>query len=433
MQGEIQNLPLPDLIQWLAYTRRTGKLIITQSPQRETQPLTAAGPSVELYFAKGELALAARTGGSLSVSVEKARALLGSALAWRSGQFIFNAAPLLPLWVSAVNLHLSAETLLQEAVRELNQYPQPAAALMPAKLGQAGRRSEIFRHTNSLRLEVVDRMLREDFNIPAMPQLAARVLELMLDENFSLRELGNLILTDQAVAARILRYANSAMSGAARSVDSLAQAVQRLGAQEVINIVFAAALLSQRLGTGPFASHKRRLWAHASVAAFVARALAARVGLDSNLGFLGGLLMDFGANVLYSLIQDTLVRNTSSAHIPTQLVEDLIEDYHPRVGRLVGEKWRLPETIIGVMTYHHRLEDAPSDKSFVAVAAFADFFTDIILSVPRAELEELLASLPLETVAAHPAAQFLKLDESRAAALLAELPRCVDIALEFGA
>src|SRR6185369_9726035 len=100
IQGEIHALPLPDLIQWLALTRRTGKLAITQGSH-----------GVEVYFANGEIAGA--TNGDLNVAdnAEKVHSALGSALAWQAGHFAFSDDEL-PKWASLVNLHLSAEATL---------------------------------------------------------------------------------------------------------------------------------------------------------------------------------------------------------------------------------------------------------------------------------------------------------------------------------
>jgi HD-like signal output (HDOD) protein len=140
-------------------------------------------------------------------------------------------------------------------------------------LAEIKEHSESFLLADALRLQVVDRLLNEDFSVPAMPQLAVRVLELTRDENFSLRALENLVQTDQAVAARILRYANSVHIGGERRVDSLGLAIQRLGTDEVVNVILAASLQARRLGKDLFTTEKSRLSLHSLVAAFLSRTL----------------------------------------------------------------------------------------------------------------------------------------------------------------
>jgi HD-like signal output (HDOD) protein len=421
IQGEIQTLPLTDLIQWLALTRRTGKLALGQEDVQNTL----------FYFAEGKIVAASNDDHAILESADKICAVLSSALAWRAGRFVYSDGSL-PLRVATVKQNMSAEAFLLRAATGLNLHKRSEATSDLGGWDETEGYSETFTLADALRLQVVDLLLKEDFSVPAMPQLAIRVLELTRDENFSLRDLGNLILTDQVVAARILRYANSALHSAEREVDSLAQAVQRLGANEVVNIVLAVTLQTRRLGRDRFAAEKSRLSLHSAVAAFFTRALAARAGLNSNLGFLCGLLMDFGMTVLYSLVQQALSQRGNSEPISKRVIEEIVRDYHPRIGRVVGEKWRLPSPVIETMAYHHCPSEVISDKPYVAVAALADALTTFALGTPRAELEDALAGFQPERLLLHPAAQFLDLSsDSIASAVLKDLPRCLDQALEF--
>lgn len=422
IQGEIHTFPLSDLIQWLALTRHTGELTMAQGEHH-----------LKLYFDKGEIA--ASSAADLiepdclaEDRIAHVRSALTSALAWRWGLFEFRDVPL-PAEVAAVNLHLLAETLLLEAACHLDQSRMGEAESGANDRARADRHSQTFTLADDLRLQIVDRLLREDYRVPPMPQLAARVLEMTRDENFSLRNLGNLILTDQAIVAQILRHANSALRGARRQIDTLPVAVQRLGSDEVVNIVLAASLQASRSKRDLFAAHKRRLWMHSATAAFFARALAAQANLDHNLAFLCGLLLDFGMNVLYELIQEALGR--TAGPLPVQIISEIVHDYHSQIGRVVGEKWRLPDPVIATMAYHHCPEAAVSNRPYVATAALAYHLAAFALDQPRDGLEAALADYLPEQLAAHPAALLIALGTRGSAVILADLPRLFDQALEL--
>jgi HD-like signal output (HDOD) protein len=420
IQGEIQTLPITDLIQWLALTRRTGKLELGQGEAHNTM----------FYFAQGKIVAASNGEHTMLESVDKICDVLSATLTWRIGHFFYSDG-LLPLQVLEVKPTLSTEALLLRAATGLNLHKQDAVSDL-CGLDETDEYSETFTLADALRLQVVDLLLREDFMVPVMPQLAMRVLELTRDENFSLRDLGNLILADQVVAARILRYANSALLSTGREVDSLALAVQRLGANEVVNIVLAATLQTRRLGGDRFAAEKGRLALHSSATAFFTRALTTRANLNGHLGFLCGLLMDFGMTVLYSLIQRALGQGAKSKLIPTRVIEEIVRDYHPRVGRVVGERWRLPSPVIETMAFHHCPGEVIGDKPYVAIAALADALTTFALGTPRAELEDALSRFQPDRLLLHPAAQFLDLNnDSTVSVVLKDLPRCLDHAYEF--
>ena len=204
-------------------------------------------------------------------------------------------------------------------------------------------------------MEIVDRLMRDDFTVPVMPQLAAQIWELTSTEDFSLRELSRYVMSDQAVAARVLRYANSVINSRGQEIGSLNLAVQRLGASQVVNIVLAASLQTRPVGGEIFAAQKKQLWRHSVVKAFIAHPLAICAGLNPGTGFACGLLMDFGMNVLYALIQDVLRTKNPRNPLPLPVIDKIIRDYHARVGKVVGEKWDLPEAVVEAMAHHHSL------------------------------------------------------------------------------
>ncbi|MBI1760007.1 MAG: HDOD domain-containing protein [Acidobacteria bacterium] len=418
IQGEIHILPLSDLVQWLALNQRSGSLKVT----RENY-------SIEIFFAKGEIAAAAASNHPVLDNPEKVMGAFNAVLKWPVGRFAFDECAL-PLWVSVVNLRLAADAILRRATGPL---VQPPVAARLDEVATVGHSAGLLNPAETLRFKIMDHIMREDFNLPAMPPLAARVLELTRQPNYSLRDLGNAILADQAVAARILRYANSARQRAEREIVSLAAALQRLGADEVVNIVLAASLQARRLGRDVFAEDKRRLWLHSATAAFVARALAAQLRLERNVAFLCGLMMDFGMNVLYSVIQDILIRDARSGPFPTLMIQQVVQDFHPSIGRLVGEKWQLPATVIQAMAYHHCVEGLETENPYIPITTLADYLADFALGMPRAALEEALLTFSPEQLAAHPAAQRLGLDAAAAASLLANLAVIVEQAHELAA
>jgi HD-like signal output (HDOD) protein len=412
IEGEIQTLPLSDLLLWIALTHRTGKLTVTQGTTH----------SLELYFNKGELAAASISALTLLDSSDKIRSVLSLVLTWRSGAFNFAEGPA-HLREVPINLHLSVEAMLNE----INKTAEPGT--LPG--GTLREHSETFTLADTLRLQVVEHLLKEDFTVPSMPQIAMRVLELTRDDNFSLRELSNLVLTDQAVTARVLRYANSIFYGAGREVDSLPLAVQRLGANEVFNIVLATSLQARRVGRDHFAAEKRRLWLYSTTAAFIARKLTVKAQLNGHTGFLCGLLMDFGINVLYSLLQTLFAQRPDFQTVPSYVIEEIVLDCHARLGRTVGERWRLPQQVVEAMAYHHCFGVLGSDTPYVAVAALADHLATLALNAPSATLPELLTSGAAEQLASQPAAQMLKLNADAAAAVLQGLPEVLQQAREF--
>ncbi len=425
IQGETHTLPLGDLIQWVALTRRTGGLTMRQGADQRLQ----------LYFVRGEIAAASVAAGAgmdkFLASAEKICAVLSAALHWHSGQFAFCDGAL-PPQALAINLQIAPARLLVAAQAHQPQaLPPKTTGKQTAEWAETERYTETFGLADALRMELVDRLLRADFFVPVMPQIAVRVLELTRQPNYSWRELGGLIYTDQAVAARLLRSANSFSFGGEVQINSLTQAIQRIGETAVVNLVLAASLQRQRLGRDIFAAEQHQSSIHSATAAFVAQTLAGCAGLNSGHGFLCGLLMDFGKTIIYSLIQQVRRAQPNPGPMPRQIIDSLVRDYHPRVGRVVGEQWRLPAAVIETMAHHHSFLEASAERPYVALAALADSLTTYALKQPPVLLEQVLTNLTPTLLLAHPAAQFLKLNENGATRVVQDLPHSLRRAHEF--
>ena len=85
-----------------------------------------------------------------------------------------------------------------------------------------------------LRAEVIARK-----NLPTMPTVLARILQLVEGESANGRELIDVIEHDQALTAKMLRLANSAFFGQSRRVATIPRAVVLLGFSTVRNLALA--------------------------------------------------------------------------------------------------------------------------------------------------------------------------------------------------
>src|SRR5581483_5216313 len=265
IQGEIYTFPLLDIIQWVALTERTGELTVEHSPNR-----------LAIFFSAGKIAATAFDLTD-SDSANSIRVMLTEAVRWRWGQFEFRDSKL-PQKVASTNLNLPVEFLLLDII----------GVSQPTEASNDEERSEptlsnwmevnapntTLTLADTLRLKVADRLLREDFKVPPMPEVTAKLLKLTRDENFSMDELTDTVVTDPAIVAMIMRYANSALHNYEQEVKTLPSAVQRLGTDQVVNISLAASLGARQPGRDIFAANRKSLWTHSLVTAAFAGSVA---------------------------------------------------------------------------------------------------------------------------------------------------------------
>ncbi len=107
------------------------------------------------------------------------------------------------------------------------------------------------------RAEVVARK-----NLPTIPTVLARILQLADSESASSKELIAVIEHDPALTGKMLRLANSAFFGQSRRVATIPRAVVLLGFSTVRNLALGVKVWDT-LGAGIARDRLEELWAHA--------------------------------------------------------------------------------------------------------------------------------------------------------------------------
>ncbi len=205
-------------------------------------------------------------------------------------------------------------------------------------------------------------------DLPAMPHVASKVLELSSDPNTSAKQLQQVISDDQAMTGRILKIANSAMYSCSRKVKTLTEAIVMLGFNSIRSLVVTSAARNlyntRKSRTG---LKERLLWEHSIGTAFAARILASEKspGLAEE-AFLSGLMHDIGKLVLNLRVPehfDEIVQVVYNENRPFHITETELLGYdHTHVGALLVNKWKLSPVLEYVILNHHNPDSMTAEN-----------------------------------------------------------------------
>ena len=143
--------------------------------------------------------------------------------------------------------------------------------------------------------------------LPPANQTSARLRTVTADPDFDIQEVVQLVGSDQALTAEVLRVANGAFYGGLSEIRTVADATVRLGAAEIARLAALAAEKANYTARNPALQAKMPdLWNHSVGAAMGAKWLAAKLGFKDlvNEVFIGGLLHDVGALLMVRIIDD---------------------------------------------------------------------------------------------------------------------------------
>lgn len=208
---------------------------------------------------------------------------------------------------------------------------------------------------------------------------AREILRLANRSTGSLDQLKQLIQTDPAVVALLLRRLNSPYYRLDRQVQDLHVAARLLGFREFRNLaitVYMSRMFENSTDVGTF--HAVDLWNH-SVAVAAASHLVSRVcgcGVPGD-AYIAGLLHDLGLLLINRQMPRRfaqVVQRAASSAALTDVERGVYGFDHAQLGGYAAQQWDFPPATVDAIRYHHDVHAAPTPhQELVFVVAAADY------------------------------------------------------------
>jgi len=205
-------------------------------------------------------------------------------------------------------------------------------------------------------------VLRRIGEISTLPHIALRVMKVANDPQSGAADLKDVMETDAALSARVLRCVNSSAYALRTKITNLQQAIAYLGLKQIRNLAMTASvseLFKRNDSVGTYGRYE--LWRHLVSVGIAARLTAMRLKFRNFEDmFLAGLLHDIGiiledqhiheefARVIHSLDRGKTLAETERA----QLGFD-----HTTLGDRIARSWGFPEAVKQAIRYHHASVD----------------------------------------------------------------------------
>lgn len=192
-------------------------------------------------------------------------------------------------------------------------------------------------------------------SIPPCPEVVVELLEEARHEDVDFIRISRLITGDVALAAAVLKSANSPFFALRRKVQSVQQAVAVLGLRNLLKIVYGV-VLKQSL-SGREAPPLPRFWDRSNYNAVVCSFLAGRLpGVATDNAYAFGLFHDAGIAILMQKFPDyreTMLRVNATPSDLTAVEDERHHVNHAIVGAMLARGWYLPEQVVWGIRYHH--------------------------------------------------------------------------------
>jgi HD-like signal output (HDOD) protein len=201
------------------------------------------------------------------------------------------------------------------------------------------------------------------FEIPMLPEVATRVMSLARRDDADPKDLAQLIRNDPALAAQILRMANSALYGSPGRIVSLQQALTRLGLQTIARIAVVVAARARLFSVEGHEAEVRACFRRSVATALYAQEVARLRRANVEEAFLAGLFHDLGRPILLQRLSDAGLADEP-------LVRSVVEALRAEVAALVLTAWAFAPRIVEAVRHHQDPAGlaAPEPAQTVALA-----------------------------------------------------------------
>jgi HD-like signal output (HDOD) protein len=192
-----------------------------------------------------------------------------------------------------------------------------------------------------IRAEIVSNQIQ----LPTLPEVALKVREAVESSNSDAAEIAGLVGQDVALSARLLQVANSPLYRGRIEIDSIQQAVTRLGIRIVRSLVVSLAMKQIFQATSEALDAKfRAIWDDSLQVAAISRVLANNVAsLENEQALLGGLIHNIGALPILTKVDEHYGFEARSEEI-----DRLISELGPQIGAHIMQEWGFSDSLANI-------------------------------------------------------------------------------------
>ena len=210
-------------------------------------------------------------------------------------------------------------------------------------------------------------------NIPTLESSKMRLFNILQDENTNAEQVERVLSSDPAMAAKVIKLANSPFYRHSQQTLGIHQSLLTIGLDMVKCIVLSMAVM-ESFGTNR--KQAVQLWQHSYATALMALSLSTDAREKECL-FTGALLHDLGRMVLLFKVPDAYIQlfDVEGYWPDTDLEQDVFMTDHTIIGEAVANRWHFPPEIVSVIRHHH----APRDR----VSALVFLINHMILKLER--------------------------------------------------
>ncbi len=231
------------------------------------------------------------------------------------------------------------------------------------------------------KLATAKELVKGIHELPTIPEIATRVLDMFDQPDVELEELAETILVDQVMASRVIKIVNSPFFKPLHEIKSLKRALIYLGFRQIRHIALTCSIIDAFDGKNGVFDIKT-FWEHSFGVGVVSKIIAQRIRYpEVEKAYIIGIVHDIGEVFLSFYMKDMFQKVVDELQGTTrgfiEVEEQLLGTTHCELGYCLAKNWNFPEDYCDVIAHHHSPREAKSDPTLAAIVNLADLFCSV--------------------------------------------------------
>ncbi len=223
----------------------------------------------------------------------------------------------------------------------------------------------------------LDELISDGDTVASLPDLYNEFKHAVDDPEGSFDEIGEVILKDPGLSARLLGLVNSAFYGFTAKIETISHAINMIGLDQLNDLVLSTVIIEKFRNVPVESISMKAYWEHSIATGLAAKHLAAHLERPNvERHFIAGLLHDIGRPFLCMKLPEKMVQAvklSESKNMDINEAEKRVLGFnHCEAGSQLLTTWGLPEVYGAVTRYHHKPMLATTFKDEVGLIHLAD-------------------------------------------------------------
>jgi len=217
----------------------------------------------------------------------------------------------------------------------------------------------------------------EKLEIPMLPDIVIKIISLSKDKDAEIKDYVELVKSDQAIALKVIKLANSPLYKGIRDVEDLSLAISRLGIDSLKNLILMISLQSKVFKNKEFRDMIEEVWKSSLLTAILSSKLAKYYSLNESKAYTMSLVHDIGEVIIFNSVRGYEQFYRKKYKTTTFFVKRISKSFHQQISAFTLSFWGFAKDYVDIVRNHHIPPNKQSDE--YQKLLFISYQTSVIL------------------------------------------------------